>query len=27
VAFLVSSHGDYICGQSVLLDGGRTIFG
>jgi NAD(P)-dependent dehydrogenase (short-subunit alcohol dehydrogenase family) len=26
VAFLVSSHGDYICGQSVLLDGGRTIF-
>lgn len=27
VAFLVSSHGDYICGQSLLLDGGRTIFG
>jgi 3-oxoacyl-[acyl-carrier protein] reductase len=26
VAFLASSHGDYICGQSVLLDGGRTIF-
>jgi len=26
VAFLVSSYGDYICGQSVLLDGGRTIF-
>ena len=25
-AFLVSSYGDYICGQSVLLDGGRTIF-
>jgi NAD(P)-dependent dehydrogenase (short-subunit alcohol dehydrogenase family) len=26
VAFLVSSHGDYICGQSILLDGGRTIY-
>ena len=26
VAFLVSSHGDYICGQSVLLDGGRTHY-
>jgi NAD(P)-dependent dehydrogenase (short-subunit alcohol dehydrogenase family) len=24
VAFLVSSHGDYICGQSILVDGGRT---
>jgi NAD(P)-dependent dehydrogenase (short-subunit alcohol dehydrogenase family) len=26
VAFLVSSHGDYICGQSILLDGGRTLY-
>jgi NAD(P)-dependent dehydrogenase (short-subunit alcohol dehydrogenase family) len=27
VAFFVSTHGDYICGQSILLDGGRTLFG
>ena len=26
VAFLASSHGDYICAQSILLDGGRTVF-
>lgn len=26
VAFLVSSMGDYICGQSILVDGGRTFF-
>jgi NAD(P)-dependent dehydrogenase (short-subunit alcohol dehydrogenase family) len=26
VAFLASSHGDYICAQSILLDGGRTLF-
>jgi 3-oxoacyl-[acyl-carrier protein] reductase len=26
VAFLVSSYGDYICGQSILVDGGRTVF-
>jgi len=26
VAFLVSSFGDYICAQSILLDGGRTLF-
>jgi 3-oxoacyl-[acyl-carrier protein] reductase len=27
VAFLASSWGDYICGQEILADGGRTIFG
>ncbi len=26
VAFLASSWGDYICGQEILLDGGRTLF-
>ncbi len=26
VAFLASSWGDYICGQEILLDGGRTFF-
>ncbi len=26
VTFLVSSFGDYICAQSILLDGGRTVF-
>ena len=26
VAYLVSSWGDYICGQSILVDGGRTLF-
>jgi 3-oxoacyl-[acyl-carrier protein] reductase len=26
VAFLASSWGDYITGQEILLDGGRTIF-
>ena len=26
VAFLASSRGDYICAQSILLDGGRTVF-
>jgi len=26
VAYLASPWGDYICGQSVLLDGGRTFF-
>ena len=26
VAYLVSSGGDYICGQSILVDGGRTFF-
>ncbi len=25
VAYLASSWGDYICGQSILLDGGRTL--
>jgi len=25
-AFLCSSWGDYICGQEILADGGRTIF-
>lgn len=25
VTYLVSSWGDYICGQSILLDGGRTL--
>lgn len=27
VAFLVSPLGDYICGQGILVDGGRTFFG
>ena len=26
VAYLVSSWGDYICGQAILVDGGRTFF-
>jgi 3-oxoacyl-[acyl-carrier protein] reductase len=26
-AFLDSSWGDYICGQEILADGGRTLFG
>jgi len=26
VAYLSSSWGDYICGQSILVDGGRTLF-
>ena len=26
VAYLASSWGDYICGQEILLDGGRTLF-
>jgi len=26
VAYLASSWGDYICGQSILADGGRTLF-
>ena len=26
VAYLVSSWGDFICGQSILVDGGRTLF-
>ena len=26
VAYLASSWGDYICGQSILVDGGRTLF-
>lgn len=25
-AFLASSWGDFICGQAILLDGGRTLF-
>ena len=27
VAYLASSWGDYVCGQSILLDGGRVVFG
>jgi len=27
VAFLVSPWGDFICGQQIMADGGRTIFG
>jgi len=27
VAFLASPWGDFICGQQILADGGRTIFG
>ena len=26
VAYLASPWGDYICGQEILLDGGRTMF-
>ena len=26
VAYLTSSWGDYICGQAILVDGGRTFF-
>jgi len=26
VAYLASSWGDFICGQSILVDGGRTFF-
>ena len=26
VAYLASSWGDYICGQEILADGGRTLF-
>ena len=26
VAYLASSWGDFICGQSVLVDGGRTQY-
>ncbi|MDD2706639.1 MAG: SDR family oxidoreductase [Verrucomicrobiae bacterium] len=26
VAYLASSWGDFICGQAILVDGGRTIF-
>lgn len=26
VAYLVSEWGDFICGQSILIDGGRTLF-
>jgi NAD(P)-dependent dehydrogenase (short-subunit alcohol dehydrogenase family) len=26
VAYLASDWGDYICGQEILLDGGRTMF-
>jgi len=25
-AFLASEHGDYICGQEILCDGGRTMY-
>ena len=27
VAFLASAWGDYVCGQEILADGGRTLFG
>lgn len=27
VAYLASSWGDYICGQEILIDGGRVLFG
>ncbi len=27
VCFLASAWGDYICGQEILADGGRTIYG
>ncbi len=26
VAYLASSWGDYICGQAILVDGGRTLY-
>ena len=26
VAYLASTYGDFICGQSILVDGGRTFF-
>ena len=26
VAYLASPWGDYICGQEILLDGGRTLY-
>jgi 3-oxoacyl-[acyl-carrier protein] reductase len=26
VAYLASSWGDYLCGQEILVDGGRTLF-
>jgi 3-oxoacyl-[acyl-carrier protein] reductase len=26
VAYLASSWGDYVCGQAILVDGGRTFF-
>ena len=26
VAYLASPWGDYICGQAILVDGGRTLF-
>jgi len=26
VAYLASSYGDFICGQSILVDGGRTLW-
>ena len=25
-AFLASSWGDFICGQEILVDGGRTVY-
>lgn len=25
-AFLASSHGDFLCGQEILVDGGRTFY-
>jgi NAD(P)-dependent dehydrogenase (short-subunit alcohol dehydrogenase family) len=27
VAFLASPWGDFICGQEVMTDGGRTFYG
>jgi 3-oxoacyl-[acyl-carrier protein] reductase len=27
VLFLASPMGDYVCGQEILADGGRTLFG
>ena len=26
VVYLASKWGDFICGQSILIDGGRTLF-